>query len=192
VSRKQISEIALLAAVLLSALSLADATSKYVGCYDALANFKMDLIGVYFVSTPEKLNVTIQLKIFNPTSYGDLRLDGIYGVVYYEGENHTILVSAGGPRSATPYQEAVTPWWKLPESQTWIGHPTYIGPIYPYSTTYALMNLTAKGDDAKIFNAYFEKQGALEENMRWQLNFSVSLDTPIYLNSINLQYEFDR
>lgn len=186
VSKKQIIEIALLAVVLLSALSLADATLNYVGCYDALANLKMDLIGVYFVSTPEKLNVTFKLKVSNPTSYSGLRLDGIVGTVYYEGENHTVVTGSIGPLSSTPYQKVVTPWWQLPESEANIGHP-----VYAYSTTYVLMSLIANGDDAKTFNTYFEKQGDLQDNIKWQLSFTMSIETPIYLKTMNLQYQFN-
>ena len=185
VSRKKIARIVLLVVVLASAFLLADATTKYVGFYDALANFKTQLLGVDFTSTQEILNVTMTLRVFNPTGYGDMKLSDIVGTVYYEGENHTVVTSAGGPRSGNPYQQIVTPWWLLPESRIFVDQK-----LPPYSTTFVTINLTAKGDDAKIFNTYYEKDSPQLQTIHWQLNFRVTVETPVYLQTMDLQYQF--
>jgi hypothetical protein len=185
VTRKQIAKIVFLIVVLASTILFAYNTAKFVGFYSALTNFEMRLIEIYFVSSPEELNVTIKLRISNPTSYADLKLSDIVGTTYYEGENHTVTISAGGPRSASGFQQIVTPWWLLPESRIFIDRS-----LPPHSITYVSMNLSAKGDDAKVFNAYFEKQGSQQEDIRWQLSLRATIHIPIFIKEMDLQYEF--
>jgi len=112
-SKRQTAKILLLAVTVLSSISLADATTKYLGFFNALANLKLELTGLRFSTTQDDLEVIVTLKVKNPTDYGDLMLNGMTGTVYFEGENHTIVISPGGPRSGTPYQEIVTNLWQL-------------------------------------------------------------------------------
>ena len=187
VSRKQIPKIILLAVVTLSTISLVEATLNNVRFYHALTNFELQVIGIDFVTNHESLNVAINLKVSNPTSYDRLQLEHISGTAYYEGEPHTIVISPGKTiLGGTPYQEIETRW----------GERATVGmsierPILPYSVTNISMNLNAKSETAKIFTEYFDKQGRHQEDIRWQLNLIVFLDTPTFLNMISLEYEFN-
>jgi len=177
--------IVLLVVVVVSSISLADATARYVRFFNALSNFKLELDNISFVTTKENLNVTIKMKVSNPTDYGELLLNGAVATVFYEGENHTVIVSPGGPRIGTPYQTAETNLWQLPDG--------YISPaepirVTPYSTDSFSMSITADDETAKAFNDFYENPNR-QQDVRWQLNFRVSLTTPTYLGTMELQYQ---
>jgi len=174
----------LLVVVIASSISLADATARYVRFFIALSSFKLELDNISFVTTQENLNVTIRLKVSNPTDYGELLLNGIAATVYYEGENHTVIISPGGPRGGSPYQTIETNLWQLPDG--------YISPavpirVTPYSTDNLSMSIIANDATAKSFNDYYENPDR-QQDIRWQLNFRVSITTPTFLGTMELQY----
>jgi len=185
-SKQQKVGLVLLIVVTVSSISLVDATTRYVGFFNALANIELRRGDLTFVTTQRSLNITIKLKIVNPTSYRNLLLNGMSGTVFYEGENHTVVVSPGGPRSGTPYQAIETNLWELPESYVSLAQPMQVP---PYSTSVFSMNVTAKGETAETFSKYYEKVG--QQNIRWQLALRVSLTTPTFLGIMELQYDLD-
>lgn len=176
-----------LAVIVISTASLVNATIEYVGFFEAISDFKLQLIDVIFSTSQETLNVTVEFEVSNPTHYSGLYLEDISITAYYEGENHTIVVSPGGPRIGTPYETIVTRWWQLPEGHIFNGQP-----IPSYSTTHFAINITARGDSARNFYEYFEKQPGQDKNMRWTLGFNVRLKNPTFLKTMELQYQIDR
>lgn len=187
-SKRQTAKILLLVVVILSSISLVEATVRYLGFFNALANVELELDGIKFTTTSDDLKVSVTIRFRNPTGYGELLLNGITGTAYYEGDNHTVRTSPGGPRSGTPYQEIVTNLWQLPDG--------YISPmqpiqVRPYSTSRFVMNITAHGEEAQSFNDYYEKPST-EGNIHWQLGFRVSITTPVFLKTMELQYDYSR
>jgi len=180
--------IVLLVVVIVSSISLADATARYVRFFIALSNFKLELDNLSFATTQKNLNVTIKLKVSNPTDYGELLLNGVVATAYYEGENHTVIVSPGGPRIGTPYQAIETNLWQLPDGYISPAHPIR---VTPYSTDNLSMSINASGEAAKVFNDYYEKPDR-QQDIGWQLNFRVSLTTPTFLGTMELQYLLTR
>jgi len=180
--------IVLLVVVIVSSISLADATARYVRFFNALANFKLQLTSLSFATTQENLNVTIKLKVSNPTDYGELLLNGVAATAYYEGENHTVIVSPGGPRGGSPYQTIETNLWQLPDGYISPAEPIRVTPYSAYSFS---MSIIAKDETAKAFNDYYENPSR-QQDIQWRLNFRISLTTPTYLGTMELQYELKR
>jgi hypothetical protein len=185
-SRRRKSVILLLSVTTVSLISLLYYTVKYVEFFNALTNFEVQIDKIDFATTEDSLNVTVELEIRNPTGYEDLLLNGMSGTIYYEGENHTIVVSPGGPRSGTPYQEIETNLWQLPDG--------YISPVQPiriqsYSTNHFTMSITAQNETARSFNDYYERTTG-QPDIRWQIDLRVSITTSTFLKTMDLQYDF--
>ena len=161
-------------------------TIKYVEFFNALTNFELQIDGIDFVTTPDSLNVTVELETRNPTNYGDLFLNGMSGTVNFEGDVHTIIVSSGGPRGGTPYQVIETNLWQLPDG--------YVSPVRPvqvssYATDRFTMSIRAKNETAEAFNDYYYRTSSPPE-ISWQISLRVSITTPTFLKTMELQYDF--
>jgi len=178
----------LLAVVIVSSISLAYATARYLRFFNALANLRLELSSVSYVTTQENLNVTIELNVSNPTDYGELLLNGVIATAYYEGENHTVRISPGGPRSGSPYQTIVTNLWQLPDGYVSPAEPIQ---VHPYSANRFSMSIIVNDETARAFNDYYQKPDR-QQDIQWQLNFRVSLTTPTFLKTMELQYQFTR
>jgi len=176
--------IVLLVVVIVSSISLADATARYVRFFNALTNFKLELGNISFATTQDNLNVTIKLKVSNPTDYGELLLNGIVATAYYEGENHTVVISPGGPRGGSPYQAIETNLWQLPDGYVSPAEPIR---VTPYSSDSFSLSIIINDENARAFNDYYESPSR-QQDIRWQLNFRVSITTPTFLGTMELQY----
>jgi hypothetical protein len=178
--------ILLLMVTVISSTWLLYSTIKYVEFFNALTNLELQIEGIDFVTTQDSLNVTVEMETINPTGYGDLLLNGMSGTVNYEGDLHTITISSGGPRGGTPYQVIETNLWQLPD-----GHVSPIRPIqvYSYATDHFTMNIRAQDETARAFNDYYYRTSAPPEII-WHISLRVSITTPTFLKTMELQYDF--
>jgi len=185
-SKMQVFKTLFLAILLVSLISVVKATVSYVGFYNALKNLEFEASNIDLAINQESFNVIIDLEISNPTWYDGLHLGSIISTLYYEGENHTITISPGGPRAGTPYQEIVTRWWELPEYENTIDRP-----LIPYERMKIQINLTATGEYNMCFQEFYEKLGKYQEFILWTLESHVYLKVPTFVKSMGLEYSFD-
>jgi len=171
--------------LLLSLVSIAQATVEYLGFFIALRGFQFEASSIYLIFENESVNVVVDFNVSNPTWYGGLHLRTIISTLYYEGENHTIVTSPGGPRTGVPYQAIVTRWWELPEGETNVNRY-----LLPSTVLTPKLNLTLTAEQSKQFLEFVEKRGKYQEFIRWRLRSRVYLATPTFLDDINLEYQF--
>lgn len=184
-SKLQASKIAFSAILLLSLILFAKGTVNYVGAFAALNNFELRALNINLVTSPENFSVIVNLEVSNPTWYDGLHLQSIISTLSYEGENHTVIVSAGGPMVGTPYQAIVTPWWNLPEKEVVVNSH-----VPPHSVTKIQMHARVTGEAGIRFHEFYEKQGKHQEYILWKLESYVYLAVPTFLDSIGLEYQF--
>jgi len=184
-SRKQAARIVFLVVMLMSLISMGKATVDYVGVYAALNQLDIQPLSFDWSTNTENINVVVDLKVLNPTWYGDLRLTGIISTLYYEGENHTVIVSPGGPMVGTPFLAINTTWWELPETETIINRPLTTNDVIKIK-----INFTISGKDRMHFQEFYEKIGRYQEYISWRLESRVYLNVPTFIKSIGLEYQF--
>jgi len=184
-SRKQAARIVFLVVMLMSLISMGKATVDYVGVYAALNQLDIQPLSFDWSTNTENINVVVDLKVLNPTWYGDLRLTGIISTLYYEGENHTVIVSPGGPMVGTPFLAINTTWWQLPETETIINRPLTTNDVIKIK-----INFTISGKDRMHFQEFYEKIGKYQESISWRLESRVYLNVPTFIKSIGLEYQF--
>jgi len=184
-SRMHTSKIVFLAVLLVSSISLAGATVSNVGIYAALNNLKFKALNIDLVMNLESFSAVIDMEVSNPTWYEGLYLGSIISTLYYEGENHTVIISPGGPRVGTPFQEIVTRWWDLPPNEEIVNSP-----LKPYTPIRTQLNFTVTGEPGTRFQEFYENQGKNQEYILWMLESRVYLVVPNFLHSIGLEYRF--
>jgi len=169
---------------ILLTVSLAEATINYITFFMGAKNLELRVNDIDFVLGQQDVNVIINLTVLNPSSYRGFQLKLVDGVLYYEGENHTVVISPGGPRAGTPYKAIETSWWELPPTEVVINHL-----LPPYSSRDVLMELNLKDEPAKQFREFFEKLGRYQENINWKLHCRVFLQTPTFLGTIDFEFQ---
>jgi len=184
-SRKVASRILFASMVVLSMVALVVTTSNYVTLFAGIKNLELRLNEIDFALTPDGLNVTVGLKVSNPSSYGGFELKSVYGTLFYEGKNHRVMVSPGRTiTGGAPYQVIETPWWELPPHELAVNQP-----LPPYSSKNLLMELKLKGESAEAFRDFYETLGKYQDQINWELDCRVSLQTPSFFGVVSIDFQ---
>lgn len=183
-SRKRSLQIIFMVLVASSTIFLVQATINYVEFYAALRNFDLKITSADYSIENKTVEFTIHYNATNPTPYNDLKLDSLINGLYYQGENHTVIISYGGPRGGTPYEKIITDWWEFT-----IQEVIFNTQFNPYSNMDLQVKTSITGENARLFIDFFERKGKYQESIQWRIDSTAIVSTPAFIKTLNLEFQ---
>jgi len=165
-------------------ISLAGATINYVQFFGAIKGFDVKVTKAEYSVENSRVEFTINYQATNPTPYNDLKLSSLINGLYYQGENHTVTVSYGGPRGGMPFEEVVTDWWEFAEQEVIFNRQ-----FSPYSTMDLEVKVTIAGENARLFLDFFERKGKYQEGIQWRVDITAIVSTPTFIKTLDLEFQ---
>ena len=176
----KILDIAFTCIVIVSVVSLAFQTNQYIEFNRLIQELEVNPVCIEPSIYGERVNVTVQIMIPNPSRYSAITTDRAELWLYYWGETHPEVLP-WGPYVGQPYQKINTSWWYLAaEAQTYGNMP-----LAPESCLNLTLLFRVEQDRARKFLEQYQKN----EPLKWWIRGVIVFNVNAYIDTLRLQVD---